>query len=185
MLDKGPLAEIYNTIFDTIHRKYVTKKYGYAKTESSQLSTMIWSIALDWEALLKKEKNAKHLLTGMTIHRLTRRNKVVQMLNKLNSCPSYNETGLQIKSWDCMIVSSKPISNHKCKGIPFHAKIDNSYEVQETLREKSTTHDMNMTLFQTICEGLFWSLFENLILVFVFNVFEVRVKRTVCSIVIF
>ena len=39
--DKGPLPEIYNTIFYTVHRKYVTNKYGYAKTEYSQLSTKI------------------------------------------------------------------------------------------------------------------------------------------------
>ena len=41
MLDKRPLPEIYNTIFYTVHRKYVTNKYGYAKTEYSQLSTKI------------------------------------------------------------------------------------------------------------------------------------------------
>ena len=34
MLDKGPLLEIYNTIFCTIYGKYVANKYGYAKTES-------------------------------------------------------------------------------------------------------------------------------------------------------
>ena len=57
MLDKGPLPEIYNTIFCTVHGKYVTYKYGYAKNESSQLSTKIWSMTCYWEALLKK-KNA-------------------------------------------------------------------------------------------------------------------------------
>ena len=41
MLDKGPLPEIYNTIFYTVYRKYVTNKYGYAKTKSSQFSTKI------------------------------------------------------------------------------------------------------------------------------------------------
>ena len=35
MLDKERLSGIYNTIFYTIHEKYVTNKYGYAKTESS------------------------------------------------------------------------------------------------------------------------------------------------------
>ena len=35
MLNKERLSGIYNTIFYTIHEKYVTNKYGYAKTESS------------------------------------------------------------------------------------------------------------------------------------------------------
>ena len=33
MLDKGPLPEIYNTTFYIIHGKYITNKYGYAKTK--------------------------------------------------------------------------------------------------------------------------------------------------------
>ena len=33
----------------------------------------------NWEDLLKKEKNAKHLLTGLKIHRLTGRKEVEQM----------------------------------------------------------------------------------------------------------
>ena len=37
----------------------------------------------NWEALLKKEKNAKHLLTGLTTYRLTGRKEVVKVLNKL------------------------------------------------------------------------------------------------------
>ena len=41
MLYKGSLPEIYNTILYTVHEKYVTNKYGHAKTESSQLSTKI------------------------------------------------------------------------------------------------------------------------------------------------
>ena len=39
----------------------------------------------NWKDLLEKEKKAKHLLTGLTIHRLTGRIEVIQMLNKLNS----------------------------------------------------------------------------------------------------
>ena len=59
MLDKEPLPEIYNTIFYTVHAKYATNKYGYAKIESSQLSTKIWSMACYCEALLNKEKQYK------------------------------------------------------------------------------------------------------------------------------
>ena len=71
MLDKGRLPEIYNIIFYTVHGKYATIKYGYAKRESSELSTKIWFMACNWEALLKIF--LKHLLTGLTIQRLTGR----------------------------------------------------------------------------------------------------------------
>ena len=56
MLVKGPLPEIYNTIFFTVYGKYITYKEGYAKTDDYLWSTKIWSMACDWEALLKKEK---------------------------------------------------------------------------------------------------------------------------------
>ena len=59
MLYKGSLSEIYNTVLYTVHEKYVTNKYGHAKTESSQLSTKIWSMACDWRTLLKKRKKCK------------------------------------------------------------------------------------------------------------------------------
>ena len=63
MLDKEPLPEIYNTIFYTVHGKYVTNKYGYAKQESSQLNTKIWSMFCDWKALLKKKTKKKQSKT--------------------------------------------------------------------------------------------------------------------------
>ena len=40
--------------FYTVHGNYGTNKYGCANTESSELSTKIWSVACDWEASLKK-----------------------------------------------------------------------------------------------------------------------------------
>ena len=101
----------------------------------------------DWEGLLKKEKNTKHLFTGVTIHKLTGRKEVVQMLSKLNFCLSYNKLGLQNKPWACMVGTSKHISNHMCKGIPVHTTIDNNDGAQETLTGKGTTHDTNMILF--------------------------------------
>ena len=53
-----------------------------------------------------------------------------------------------------MVVSYKCMSNHIRKGIPVHAATDYNDEVQETLKRKGRMHDMNMTLFQPICEGL-------------------------------
>ena len=46
-------------------------------------------------------------------------------------------------------------------------------------------YDTNMALFKPIYEALFWSLFENLTIISAFNMFEMRAKRTVCSIAIF
>ena len=90
-------------------------------------------------SFIEKRKNAKHLLTGLTSHKLTGRKEVVQMLNKLNSCSSCNEIGLQNRSWACMVPYSKHMTNHMCKGIPVHATIDNNDGVQETLTGKGMT----------------------------------------------
>ena len=59
MLYKGLSSEIYNTIFYTVHKKYVTNKYGHAKIESSHLNTEIWTMTCDWETLLKRRKKCK------------------------------------------------------------------------------------------------------------------------------
>ena len=45
MLIKGPLLQIYNRIFYSVHEKNVTNKYGYAKTEFSQFGAKICSMA--------------------------------------------------------------------------------------------------------------------------------------------
>ena len=135
--------------------------------------------------MLKKEKNAKYLLPGLKIHRLSRRKEVPQMLNKLNPGSSINEIGLQNKSWGCMVALSMRISNHIRKGIPVYAAIDNNDGVKETLTGKDTTYDTNMTLFQPIYKDLFGSLLENLIKLSLFNVFEMCIKKTLYSITIF
>ena len=154
MLDKGPLPELYNAIYYTVNGNFKLNKYGYAETPSSNLATKLWAMACDWENLLSKEKSAKQLITGLTVHRLTGRKDVIQMLHKLNTCASYNDIRLQNKSWARMVSASKRISNHMIKKVPVHATIDNNDGVQETLTGKGTTHDTNMTLFQPLCTGL-------------------------------
>ena len=84
-----------------------------------------------------------------------------------------------------MVAFSVRISNHIRKGIPVYAAIDNNDEVQEILTGKDTNYDTNMTFFQPICKDLFSSLFENLIILSSFNVFEMCVKKTFYSITIF
>ena len=82
-------------------------------------------MAFHWQTLFKKKKkNAKNLLLGLKIHRLSRKKEVPQMLNKLNPGSSINEIGLQNKSWTCIVAFSMRISNHIRKGIPVCAAID-------------------------------------------------------------
>ena len=70
MLDKGPLPELYNVTYCTVYGNFSLNQYGYAQTVSSNMGTKLWAMASDWEHLLTKEKNAKQLVTGLTIHRL-------------------------------------------------------------------------------------------------------------------
>ena len=143
-------------------------------------------MAFHWQTLFQKKKNiAKNLLPGLKIHRLSRKKEVPQILNKLNPGSSINEIGLQNKSWACIVAFSMRISNHIRKGIPVCAAIDTNDWVEETLTGKDTTYDTNMKLFQPIYKDLFRSLFENLIILSLFNVFEMCVKKTLYSITIF
>ena len=56
---KGCHLKFITQLFDTVHKKYVTNKYGHAKIESSHLNTEIWTMTCDWETLLKKRKKCK------------------------------------------------------------------------------------------------------------------------------
>ena len=84
-----------------------------------------------------------------------------------------------------MVAFSMHISNHIRKGIPVYAAIDNNDGAQEILTGKDTNYDTKMTLFLPICKDLFWNLFENVIRLSFFNVFEMCVKKTLSSITIF
>ena len=76
------------------------------------------------------------------------------MLHKLNVYSSYNDIRLQNKSCARMVASKMRISKRMLRKLPMHTKIDNNDGMQDTLTGKSTTHDMNMTLFQPLCKGL-------------------------------
>ena len=143
-----------DAIYHLVKGHLKLNQYGYAKTLSSDFGAKIWAMAFDWENLLTPGRNGKQLITGLTIHRLTGRKDVIQMLHKLNVCSWYNNIRLQNKSWATMVVSRKRISKSMLKKLPLHAMIDNNDDMQGTLTEKNTTHDANMTLFQSLCKGL-------------------------------
>ena len=84
---------------------------GYADTLSSDFGTKKWAIACDWENLLPG-RNGKQLIIGLTIHHLTGRKDVIEMLHKLNVCSSNNDIRLQNKLWAKMVASRKRISKH-------------------------------------------------------------------------
>ena len=96
MLDRGPLPEIYNAIYYSIKGHLKLNQYVeiYAEILSSDFGTKIWAMACDWENLPTPGRNGKQLIIGLTIHLLTGRKDVIQMLRKLNVCSSYNDIRL-------------------------------------------------------------------------------------------
>eukprot|EP00794_Sanderia_malayensis_P012974 gene12974-14308_t len=69
-LDEGPLPELYNAIFYSMHDSATINEYGYAAT-SRVKATKIWSLASDWESLLTKVPSPKQAIMGLVLHRLT------------------------------------------------------------------------------------------------------------------
>ena len=117
MLDRGP----YNAIYYSVKGHLKLNQYGYAETLSSDFETKIWAMACDWENLLTLGRNGKQLIAGLTIHRLTGRKDVIQMLHKLNVSSSYNDIRLQNKLWAWMVASRKRIiSKHMLKKFSVH-----------------------------------------------------------------
>eukprot|EP00794_Sanderia_malayensis_P019707 gene19707-21653_t len=152
--DRGPLADIYNMIYATIDKSYKINQYGYATTRSKSIATKVWSLASDWEVLLRpKQKNVKQVIAGMTLHRFTASKQSVVMLHKLGNCISYADIRLQNDAWARMVSASGRISNELAKGISTHATIDNNDGSQDTATGSGTTHDTNCTLFQQVLPG--------------------------------
>ena len=72
--EKGPISDLYNVIFMTLHDVMKVNEYGYAMTKSKVLATKIWYLANDWEALVLRGsdyRNPKQVMFGMNIYRLT------------------------------------------------------------------------------------------------------------------
>ena len=80
--DRGPLQDIYNMTYATVDKNYKINQYGYAMTRSKPMATKVWSLASDWEVLLRpKQKNVKQVIAGMTLHRFTARKQSVVILH--------------------------------------------------------------------------------------------------------
>ena len=57
MLDRGPMQELYNVIYASIYTsEYQLNESGYTVTSSNNMATKIWSLASDWESLIRKRK---------------------------------------------------------------------------------------------------------------------------------
>ena len=153
-LQQGPMQDLYNLIYGSFDPNYKINEHGYAVTRSRRTATKVWSMASDWEIfLMPKKRNAKQVLSGMTVHRLTSSKQSVVMLHKMDSCISYNDILEQNRAWALMVSGSSGISKEMVKGTATHATTDNNDGCQDTMTGKGTTHDTNCTLFQPILPG--------------------------------
>ena len=63
--EKGPMCDLYNVIFMTLHDSMTVNEHEYAITKSKNLACKIWTLANDWEALLFRDacyRNPKQVL---------------------------------------------------------------------------------------------------------------------------
>ena len=59
MLDRDPLSKLYNAIPYSVKVHLKLNQYGYTETLSPDFGTKLWTIACDWENLLKPWKKWK------------------------------------------------------------------------------------------------------------------------------
>ena len=116
-LDSGPAQDLYNLV--------------YTKTSSRPRATKVWSVASDWESLvLQQHRNAKQVVSGLTLHRFTS----MVMLHKMGNCVSYNDIRMQNQVWVRMVSANSQIFHNMAKGIETHATIDNNDGCQDTIK---------------------------------------------------
>ena len=151
---KLPAQDLYNLVYATIDPSYKVNDYGYAITSSRPRATKVWSIASDWESLvLQQHRNAKQVVSGLTLHRFTCSKQSMVMLHKMGNCISYNDIRSQNQELARMVSANSQISHNVAKGIATHATIDNNDGCQDTITGAGTTHDTNCTLFQPVLAG--------------------------------
>ncbi len=56
LFDEGPLPDLYNVIYALMYPQFSKNEYGYAKTESTNISTKTWLLALDCQSLIICQK---------------------------------------------------------------------------------------------------------------------------------
>ena len=133
-LDSGPAQDLHNLV--------------YAITSSRPRAIKLWSVASDWESLvLQQHRNAKQVVSGLTLHRFTCSKRSTVMLHKMGNCISYNDIRMQNQAWARMVSANSQISHNMANGIETHATIDNNDGCQDTITGAGTTHDTNCTFF--------------------------------------
>ena len=137
----------------TIYSTCTLNEYGYAKTDSKNTANKIWSIASGWSSLITGKRNAKKVMLGMNVHRLTATKEVLSVLNKAGHTISYDDVRLQNDYWLTSLSSLNEMFNGLEKGIVTHSSIDNNDGRQETNTGHHTTHHTNSLLFQPILPG--------------------------------
>eukprot|EP00794_Sanderia_malayensis_P016277 gene16277-17916_t len=130
-LDEGPLPELYNAIFYSMHDSATINEYGYAVT-SRVKATKIWSLASDWESLLTKVPSPKQAIMGLVLHRLTGNKEVINTLHKCNHVMSYNNIRMQNQAWSRMVFPQKSSIPSFRRGVVTHSTIDNNDGRQDT-----------------------------------------------------
>ena len=107
VMDKGPIPELFNAIYYTMHDSGKVNEFGYAETQSHNAAIKIWSLASDWESLVTRRPNPKTTTMGLLIHRLTRSKEVIDILHKSNHTSSYQDIRLQNSAWSKMCQHKK------------------------------------------------------------------------------
>ena len=146
-INKGPMPELYNAIFMTIHESFTINEHGYCGTDSITLANKIWALASDWEALLKRSpdyRNPKPVLLAIVLYRLTRSKILVTYLNKCNCCLSYKDVLKLLKYWEELVKKGQSGITQLEKGAITHSSIDNLDEETESI----SLHVTNSNLFQ-------------------------------------
>ena len=62
--------------------QFKTNEYGFAVTNSQNISTKIWAIACDWQSLITRKETPKQAMLDLTLHRLTGSKEAVMNLHK-------------------------------------------------------------------------------------------------------
>ena len=63
-LDKGPLRELYNSIFHKLHDHRINNDCRYNSTKSTNFVTKIWSNVNDWKLLVAKSFSSSQAILG-------------------------------------------------------------------------------------------------------------------------
>ena len=140
-----------NTIFMTLHNRMKKNEFGYAVADSARLTTKIWALGNDLEALLicdPDHRNAEQVFNAIILWRETQNKMMMRYLNKQNFCVSYTDVGRQSKKWENDILNGESSTTYLLKGVSTHSSIDNIDQESESI----SLHFASSNLFQPNAE---------------------------------